>query len=138
IAKAKAARKQLLVIERKRIGAVSHELEALARAERTQGVDSGTAATRRAELQVDFEALQAGAAAIRAELADSRLLVRSVEGREAAFPASTLIGVFPSTRANLARRLGEMIHRVWNFLSDEPREANTEGGVFPAIFGTVV
>ena len=24
------------------------------------------------------------------------------------------------------------------FLSEDPREANTEGGVFPAIFGTVL
>jgi phosphate transport system permease protein len=28
--------------------------------------------------------------------------------------------------------------RLWEFLSDEPREANTEGGVYPAIFGTVL
>jgi phosphate transport system permease protein len=28
--------------------------------------------------------------------------------------------------------------RVWEFISDDPREANSEGGVFPAIFGTVL
>src|SRR5262245_63245657 len=28
--------------------------------------------------------------------------------------------------------------RLWVFVSDEPREANTEGGIFPAIFGTFV
>ena len=28
--------------------------------------------------------------------------------------------------------------RLWEFVSDEPRESNTEGGVFPAIFGTVM
>ncbi len=28
--------------------------------------------------------------------------------------------------------------KLWEFVSDEPREANTEGGVFPAIFGTVL
>ncbi|HFQ91663.1 MAG TPA: phosphate ABC transporter permease PstA, partial [Chromatiales bacterium] len=26
----------------------------------------------------------------------------------------------------------------WEFVSDEPREANTEGGIFPAIFGTIM
>jgi phosphate transport system permease protein len=30
------------------------------------------------------------------------------------------------------------LERLWEFLSAEPREANTEGGVFPAIFGTVM
>jgi phosphate transport system permease protein len=29
-------------------------------------------------------------------------------------------------------------HRLWVFVSEEPREANTEGGIFPAIFGTFV
>lgn len=36
---------------------------------------------------------------------------------------------------------GKSIHYVqnlWEFLSGEPRESNTEGGVFPAIFGTVM
>src|SRR5690606_17599805 len=29
------------------------------------------------------------------------------------------------------------VERVGEFMTDEPREANTEGGIFPAIFGTV-
>ena len=28
--------------------------------------------------------------------------------------------------------------KAWEFVSDDPRESNTEGGVFPAIFGTVM
>ena len=28
--------------------------------------------------------------------------------------------------------------KFWEFVSDDPRESNTEGGVFPAIFGTVM
>ena len=35
-------------------------------------------------------------------------------------------------------RIGLYLSRVWEFLSDEPRESNTEGGIFPAIFGTVM
>jgi len=29
-------------------------------------------------------------------------------------------------------------HKVWQFLSEDPRESNSEGGVFPAIFGTIL
>jgi phosphate transport system permease protein len=36
------------------------------------------------------------------------------------------------------QKLGVFLDRIWEFLSAEPREANTEGGVFPAIFGTVL
>jgi phosphate transport system permease protein len=34
--------------------------------------------------------------------------------------------------------VGHYVAKVWEFVADDPREANTEGGVFPAIFGTVM
>jgi phosphate transport system permease protein len=40
------------------------------------------------------------------------------------------LGVFGKTQVYLAR--------LWEFLVDDPRESNTEGGIFPAIFGTVM
>ncbi len=53
------ARTELLVIERKKIGAISRELDALTRAEKSNGVDPQVATARRVELQTDFEKLQA-------------------------------------------------------------------------------
>src|SRR6266581_2566582 len=44
----------------------------------------------------------------------------------------------PATRLGFAGRLGIYTHRLWEFLRDDPRESNTEGGIFPAIFGTVM
>jgi len=38
----------------------------------------------------------------------------------------------------LGGRLKIFFSRIWEFLSEDPREANTEGGIFPAIFGTFV
>ena len=35
-------------------------------------------------------------------------------------------------------KLGFYGLKLWEFVSDDPREANTEGGIFPAIFGTVL
>jgi phosphate transport system permease protein len=49
-----------------------------------------------------------------------------------------LLGVFASNRAGFFERVGEMFHRMGKFITEDPREANTEGGVFPAIFGTVI
>lgn len=132
------ARDRLLGIERKQIGAISRELEALGRAEKSGAVDSGTAAARRAVLQKDFDQLQAKAAEIRAEIAQSKFLGRAADGREITVSCGALLDVFESNRAGFMERLGEMGHRIWKFLKDDPREANTEGGVFPAIFGTVI
>ena len=35
-------------------------------------------------------------------------------------------------------KIGLYFSKIWEFVSDDPRESNTEGGVFPAIFGTVL
>jgi phosphate transport system permease protein len=35
-------------------------------------------------------------------------------------------------------RAGHYAGSFWLFLTEDPREANTEGGIFPAIFGTVM
>ena len=138
LAAGKSTRDQLLHIERKQIGAISRELETLGRAEKSQSVDPQVAAARRAELQRDFERRQAEVAELRAKLAESKFIGRSADGREVEYPAGNLLGVFAPNRAGFSERIGETLHRVWNFLSQKPREANTEGGVFPAIFGTVV
>jgi phosphate transport system permease protein len=138
IAESAGARARLLRIERKQIGAISREMEALARAGRSGTVDPQTAENRNLQLQKEFETLQKQVASIREELAGSRLIGSTADGRELIIQAGTLLGVFPSNRAGFFERVGETIHRVWRFLKDDPREANTEGGVFPAIFGTVV
>ena len=39
-------------------------------------------------------------------------------------------------QATLFQKLGIYFSRWLEFLTEEPREANTEGGVIPAIFGT--
>lgn len=132
------ARDRLLKIERKQIGAISRELEALGRAEKSGSVAPQTAAARREVLQKDFDSLQVQAAEIRAEIDKSKFIGRAADGREVTVPSAELLGVFESNRTSFAQRVGEMIHRIWKFLKDDPREANMEGGVFPAIFGTVV
>ena len=138
IQKSAEARSTMLHIERKQIGAVSREMQALALAEKNREVDPSTATRRRAELEKEFERLQAKAAEIRAGLEGSKLIGMTADGRELEVEVDNLLGVFASNRASFVERVGEMLHRMWKFLIEDPREANTEGGVFPAIFGTVV
>jgi phosphate transport system permease protein len=138
IAKGKADRRELLMIERKKIGANSREMLALDRAVESGAVDSGVAEKRKAELQDEFKALQAQAAKIRTALGEYAFIGRTVEGAEIVFTAEYLLHVFEANRVSWVGRFGETFRRIWNFLSQEPREANTEGGVFPAIFGTVI
>lgn len=131
-------RKQLLEIERKKIGSISRELEALTRAEKSNSVDPKIAATRRAELQNSFDALQSEARTIRSTLTQASFLGTTADGTEVSYPTGDLLHVFAPNRAGFGARIAETFHRMWDFVSEDPREANTQGGVFPAIFGTVI
>ena len=51
---------------------------------------------------------------------------------------SEIVRIFPANRLSVLGKLAVYGSRWAEFLLDEPREANTEGGVFPAIWGTVV
>jgi phosphate transport system permease protein len=49
-----------------------------------------------------------------------------------------VVRAYPANRLGPLDRFGVYLSRWVEFLVADPREANSEGGVFPAIFGTVV
>ena len=57
---------------------------------------------------------------------------------ERAFPISEIVRSVEVNRLSLGQKVGVYLSRWGEFLFDNPREANSEGGVFPAIWGTVV
>ena len=66
------------------------------------------------------------------------LVVVADGGKEKELPIAQVVDVrFPNAMSGLAKG-AYYAGRVWEFVSDDPRESNTEGGVFPAIFGTVM
>jgi phosphate transport system permease protein len=65
------------------------------------------------------------------------LLVRSVEGREIELGFDRIVRLTRPNNMSVFAKCLEYVKRFWAFVSEEPREANTEGGIFPAIFGTV-
>ena len=53
-------------------------------------------------------------------------------------PLSKVIKAWQPNGMTFFEKLGFYFESLWSFISDDPREANTEGGIFPAIFGTVM
>ena len=49
-----------------------------------------------------------------------------------------VVRVYHANDMSAFQKIGFYFSKLWEFVSDEPREANTEGGIFPAIFGTVM
>lgn len=68
----------------------------------------------------------------------SRLVLRTASGVERAIRAADIVRAVPVNRLSLGRKLRVYASRWWEFLSTRPREANTEGGILPAIFGTAL
>lgn len=51
---------------------------------------------------------------------------------------SMIVRFFQSNDMNVFEKMAHYTAKFWEFIFDGPRESNTEGGVFPAIFGTVL
>jgi phosphate transport system permease protein len=66
------------------------------------------------------------------------IVVSEAGGREISIPLNRVIKLTRPNAMTVLDKSIEYIKNVIAFISDDPREANTEGGIFPAIFGTVL
>ena len=67
-----------------------------------------------------------------------RVTLIDVTGEEKTFPVGGLVRAWRPNAMSVWDKIQMYAENFWNVLTDEPREANTEGGIFPAIFGTVM
>lgn len=75
--------------------------------------------------------------AMREDAQASVIRLKSLSGIVKEFPTSQIVRGFQPNELDTRGKLGIFFSRLWEFVSQEPREANTAGGIFPAIFGTV-
>ncbi len=135
---------RLHAIERDEIGAINlaQERNRLA-IRREQLAGSGPERIRPLEeesvrLKERFRELDAERGRVSAEMGRATLVLRAADGAEKEIPAWTVVRALRPNLLGWTGRLGVYLSRLWEFVSGEPRESNTEGGVFPAIFGTVM
>ena len=72
------------------------------------------------------------------QLASQGVIVEDMKGQQVKIPLSQILDAWYPNQMNLPEKLLHWVKQVWKFLSDDPRESNSEGGVFPAMFGTVL
>ena len=145
LARARALHDQIRRIEKKDIGDINHALEALRLAQRRLALEGAadpgrlaTLAEARATEQRKYEALQGRLVALRRAIGRDSLRVEVMDGRVVEVPLAKVVRAYRPNAMSLADKVGFYLAKLWEFVSDEPREANTEGGIFPAIFGTVM
>ncbi len=66
------------------------------------------------------------------------VVMSDANGREKTLPVGQIVRALRPNELGTLSKLWLYAGNVWRVLTDEPREANTEGGIFPAIFGTVM
>jgi phosphate transport system permease protein len=136
---------QLQQLEKSDIGAINHRLERLrlqTRKLQLQGkLDAQTQAdigAERAELNARYQDIEARLAGLHQAVDRDSLTARDVNGRVVDIPLGRVVHAYQPNAMGTFAKLGFYFQKLWEFLSTDPREANTEGGVFPAIFGTVM
>ena len=144
IERALAIHEEIVALERVEIGEVNHALERLRLEQRGLELrDAATAesleaiAAERAEWDSRYEVLQTRLNELYAEIERDTVVMLAMNGEETEINVSEIVRAYQPNGLHIGSKLVIYAQKLWEFLSDEPREANTEGGIFPAIFGTV-
>lgn len=150
VAQAERDRDAIRSLERDELGAINYRLEQ-ARLE-TRKLELEAARDPGADVSAERAALEQQAAALQARYQQTeeelgrvierasrqKLLLRAIDGAEKELPVIDIFRAYPANQLTTLQRMRVYGSRLAEFLTGDPRESNTEGGIFPAIFGTVM
>ena len=147
--RARELRREIESIERSIIADINFGMERLRLDERRLELAGGYSAAESAaalrEIARQQEAFDADYAAIRLRLLElNRQIERDVavftiaDGSVAEVPVADIVRAYRPNAMGVIDSLGVYFSRLIEFFSGNPREANTEGGLLPAIYGTAV
>ncbi|MCQ4318663.1 phosphate ABC transporter permease PstA [Pseudomonas stutzeri] len=132
-------------LEKVDIGRINHGLERLRLKTRKLELDDKLDAAAQAELDAEraqwdaeYKALESELVALYTGFNRDSITMRTMDGQEKEISLGKIVRAYRPNAMSTLDKLGFYFAKVWEFVSDEPREANTEGGIFPAIFGTVL
>ncbi|MFB0981465.1 MAG: phosphate ABC transporter permease PstA [Alteromonadaceae bacterium] len=127
------------------IGAINYQIERLRLKKRKHILDETLTVAREKEIDkevarynADYQILETELMAIRDKVSRDQLVVRSMGGEVIQISFEQILKITYNNKLSIFGRASVFIQQIGSFLVDDPREANTEGGVFPAIFGTVL
>jgi phosphate transport system permease protein len=103
----------------------------------TGGPEVGQLHQELAGLQTRYKEKEAVLGELRRRVTGS-VVVSAAGDKEKDIPLAQVIDIYRPNTMGVPAKLGFYAAKVWEFIADDPRESNTEGGVFPAIFGTVM
>ena len=145
LARSNALYDEIRQIERVDIGRINFQIERV-RLDRRRAVMRDTLTPElEAELAERRAALDEGYAELEQRLNDlyeaagrDSIMMRVADGREVTIRLADTVKAWQPNNMSIPAKVWFYVVAFKDFIFGYPREANTEGGIFPAIFGTVV
>jgi phosphate transport system permease protein len=136
---------ELSGLEKKDIGAINHGIERLRLHKRKLELDGKLDAVAQADMDSEragydaqYKSIEGRLGALHEAFNRDSLTARDANGKEVEISVGKVVHAYQPNAMGSFTKLGFYFKKLWEFLSEDPREANTEGGIFPAIFGTVM
>jgi len=127
------------------IGAINYQLERLRL--KTRKLKLNNKLTEQAQNSINdeiteyknqYNILEKELMGFRDEISRDQLVMKAMDGQIVTINFEHILNVTFNNQLNLLNKIQLFFSQIGGFFVDDPREANTEGGVFPAIFGTVL
>ena len=93
---------------------------------------------RRQDLQAQYAELEKRLNQLYEDAARDSIVMRAADGREVTLRVADVVKAWQPNNMSVLEKVSFYVRDFFDFIFGYPREANTEGGIFPAIFGTVV
>ena len=133
-----------LDLQNQDIGAINYQLEKLRLKQKQYQLDGEWTAQVKQQLAeqkqgllTQYKSLEQKLFHYRSQANRDAVLIRDMRGEIVELPLSQILSVTMPNRMSFSDKFVQFGYQLGKFVIDDPREANTEGGVFPAIFGTV-
>ncbi|MBY0247696.1 MAG: phosphate ABC transporter permease PstA [Nitrospiraceae bacterium] len=136
--------RQIKQIEQFEIGAINADIERLRlkiRADEMEHPASSVSSEMKAQVadtETRYREKTAELETLRARFDEYSVVMVDANGREKRIAVGQIVRALRPNEMGAWQKSWIYLVNVWAALSTEPREANTEGGIFPAIFGTVM
>jgi len=136
---------QIRDIEKGDIGSINYKMEKLRLDKRRLELDKNNTPENLSRLEItrtkldkEYALLEKNLATLYTEFNYGNITAESMSGKVVTIPLSKIVRAYQPNALNFFEKIAVYFQKIHEFIFDDPREANTEGGIFPAIFGTVM
>ena len=142
IANTHSLREEVDAKQKNEINRINYRIEQLRLEGRRRELDGNFEVSdleaERLQLHAQYQDIAASLDSINKELDRFEISFKLADGTTNRIGLSEIIQAWRPNQMSILEKLGLYFSNLWNFLTDDPREANTEGGIYPALFGTVL